>query len=203
MTATSAVERLFGTYRRQVLGLLLLRPERSLHLREISRLANVPAGSLHRELRALAETGLLVREPSGNQVKYRANAQHPIYPQLAEIFRKTSGLADVLRESLEAVAETVELAFVFGSVARGKESASSDIDVYVIGELSFQAAVKAFAPAQEILGREVNPVVASRKEFRAKIRAHDRFTSRIAREPKLFLVGTPDDFEKLAANRPA
>jgi predicted nucleotidyltransferase len=203
MSATPAVERLFGTYRRQVLGLLLLRPEASLHLREIGRLANVPAGSLHRELRGLAETGLLLREPSGNQVKYRANIEHPIYQQLAEIFRKTSGLADVVRNALAPVASQVEVAFVFGSVARGKEGPSSDVDVYIVGDVSFQEAVRALDKAQQALGREINPVVASKRELRSKLRSHDRFTSRIAREPKLFIVGSSDDFEKLAANRAA
>src|SRR5258708_37678592 len=88
---------LFSAYRRQVLALLLLRSGESFHVREIARLAGVPAGSLHRELKLLSDAGLLVREPVGNQVRYRANRDHLIYPELAEIFRKTSGLADVLR----------------------------------------------------------------------------------------------------------
>ncbi len=94
------IELLFTAYRRQVLGLLLLRPDDSLHVREISRLTGVPAGSLHRELRTLTEAGLLLREPVGNQVHYRANRAAPLYPELAVIFRKTTGLADVLRDAL-------------------------------------------------------------------------------------------------------
>jgi len=93
MTA-NPVELLFTAYRRQVLGLLLLRPDDSLHVREISRLTGVPAGSLHRELRTLTEAGLLLREPAGNQVRYRANRAAPLYPELAEIFRKAAGFSE-------------------------------------------------------------------------------------------------------------
>lgn len=88
------IELLFTAYRRQVLGLLLLWPDDSLHVREISRLTGVPAGSLHRELRTLTEAGLLLREPVGNQVRYRANRAAPLYQELAEIFRKTAAVLD-------------------------------------------------------------------------------------------------------------
>lgn len=98
---TNPIELLFTAYRRQVLGLLLLRPEDSLHVREISRLTGVPAGSLHRELRTLTEAGLLLREPIGNQVRYRANRAAPLYAELAGIFHKTSGLAGTPIKALE------------------------------------------------------------------------------------------------------
>jgi len=90
-----------------------------------SRLAGVPAGSA-RELKLLSDAGLLVREPVGNQVRYRANRDHPIYPELAEIFRKTFGLADVLRDALAPLGKSIDLAFVFGSVAQGKERSASE-----------------------------------------------------------------------------
>ncbi len=115
------VELLFGTYRRQVLSLLLLHPDQSFYVREIGRLARVPAGSLHRELGALAEAGLLTRGASGNQVRYQADRSCPVFEELAGIFRKTAGLADVLRDSLEPLGQAVRIAFVFGSVAQGKE----------------------------------------------------------------------------------
>jgi hypothetical protein len=89
---TNPVHLIFSDDRRQVLGLLLLRPDESFHLREIARLTGVPTGSLHRELRALTDAGLLLREPMGNQVRHRANRASPIYPELAAIFRKTAGL---------------------------------------------------------------------------------------------------------------
>jgi predicted nucleotidyltransferase len=193
---------LFSAYRRQVLA-LLLRSDESFHVREIARLAGVPAGSLHRELKLLSDAGLLVREPVGNQVRYRADRDHLIYPELAEIFRKTSGLADVLRYALAPLGDRIDLAFVFGSVAQGKERSASDVDVFVVGDAAFADVVKALTATQPRLGREINPVVMSRRDVRAKFRAGDRFLARVAREAKVFLIGTEDDFRKLAKDRAA
>lgn len=162
-------------------------------MREISRLTGVPAGSLHRELRALTESGLLVREPAGNQVRYRANRTNPIYPELAEIFRKTTGLVDLLREALAPLARRIEAAFVFGSMAQGAGKATSDVDLCVIGRASFEEVVGSLLPLRERLGREVNPVVMSRREFTAQRKRKDRFLARVLAEPKLFVIGSADE----------
>ena len=98
--SANPINLLFTAYHRQVLGLLLPQPEESLHVREISRLTGVPAGSLHRELRTLTEAGLLLREPAGNQVHYRANRSAPLYPELTAIFRKTAAAVDKSRKPL-------------------------------------------------------------------------------------------------------
>ena len=183
------VELLFGRYRRRVLGLLLLHPDRSFYVREISRVTGVPAGSLHRELKALSETGLLSRETSGNQVRYQSDRACPIFDELASIFRKTAGLADVLREALEPFGRSVSAAFVFGSVAQGKERATSDVDVMVVGSAPFERVVEAMTTAAKRLRREVNPVVMTATAFRAKLKANDRFVGRVAREPKIMIMG--------------
>lgn len=203
MPSGDLLELLFGAYRRKVLGLLLLRPDESFHVREIARLTGVPAGSLHRELKSLADAGLLEREPVGNQVRYRANRLHQVYAELAEIFAKTAGLADVLRDALLPLSRRIELAFVFGSLAQGKQRAVSDVDVFVVGDASFAEVVKVLAATQPRLGREVNPVVMTRRDVRARLKAGDRFVARVAREPKIFLMGSEDDFGKLAKDRAA
>lgn len=203
MAARDLLELLFGVYRRKVLALLLLRPDESFYVREIARLTGVPVGSLHRELRSLADAGLLAREPVGNQVRYRANRGHQIYAELAEIFAKTAGLADVLRDALMPLAARIELAFVFGSLAEGKQRTVSDVDVFVAGDASFAEVVKALSATQAQLGREVNPVVMTRRDVRAKLKAGDRFVTRVARERKIFVMGTEDDFRKLAKDRAA
>jgi len=190
---TNPVELLFTAYRRQVLGLLLLRPEDSLHVREISRLTGVPAGSLHRELRILTDAGLLIREPVGNQVCYRANRAAPLFPELAEIFRKTLGLVDILRDALAPLAKGIKLAFVYGSLAQGTERGTSDVDVFVIGRVSFTSVVGALSPLRDRLGRELNPVVMTVSEFAAQRTEKDRFVTRVLKEPKLFVIGTQDD----------
>jgi predicted nucleotidyltransferase len=197
------VEVLFGDYRRQILGLLLLRPDESFHVREIARVTGVPAGSLHRELKALADAGLLVRTAAGNQVRYHADRTCPIYEELAGIFRKTVGLADVLRELLQPLQKKIALAFVFGSVAQGKEGPGSDIDLLVVGSVSFAAVVEACHAGTQRLGREVNPVVMTRTTFQAKHRDNDRFISRVAKEPKIFLIGDDGELGKLAEDRAA
>jgi predicted nucleotidyltransferase len=197
------VELLFGAYRRQVLSLLLLRPDESFYVREIGRLTGVPAGSLHRELKALTEAGLLMRSAAGNQVRYQASRDCPIYEELAAIFRKTAGLADVLRDLLSPLADKISLAFIFGSVAQAKARATSDIDVLVVGSVPFSAVVEACHRGREGLGREVNPVVMSRAAFQAKHRAADRFISRVLKEPKIFLIGDASELGKLAEDRAA
>jgi len=203
MSATHPVELLFSAYRRQILALLLLRPQERYHVREIARLTGIVPGSLHRELKLLAAAGLLLREETGNQVLYRANRACPIYEELAGIFRKTIGLADILREALLPIGDALELAFVFGSVARGEEHTDSDIDLLVLGPVDFVAVVGALADTHHRLGREVNPVVMTRTEFMQKFHAEDRFVRRIAGEARIFVVGGEDDFGKLVEDRPA
>jgi DNA-binding transcriptional ArsR family regulator len=157
----SCARLLFPEYRRRVLGLLLLRPEEALHGREIARRTGLPAGTITRELGKLAEAGLLKREKRGNQQVYSANTSGPIFTELASILRKTSGLADVLVQALAPLATQLRVAFVFGSVAQGRETAGSDIDVMLIGDIGFRQAVELLHPTQATLGREVNPKVFS------------------------------------------
>lgn len=194
---------LFGTYRRQILALLLMHPEQSFHVREIARITGKPAGTLYRELSALAEAGLLIRSPSGNQVHYRANPACPIYEELRGILRKTFGVADVLRAALDAVADRINVAFVYGSVARGEERAASDVDVMIIGKLKFSDAVLALSSAEETLRREVNPHVYSTREFGEKFADREPYLIRAVEGPRIFLKGNDDDLGKLAQHRAA
>lgn len=183
--------------------MLLLNPEKSYYVRELARLVDVLPGSLHRELKLLAATGLLTRDAVGNQVRYQANRDCPVFEELAGFFRKTAGLADILREALSSLTAKIEFAYIFGSFAQGKESVTSDVDVLIIGEVSFTSVVLAFASTYEQLGREVNPVVVTKEEFLQKCEQGDRFVTRIVNEPKIFLIGTNDDLGKLTQNRTA
>lgn len=180
---------LLGQTRSSVLAALLLRPEVSLHVRELARLTGGSAGSLHRELRALAEMGLLIRQEEGRQVYYRANTQCPVFEELAGLLRKTAGLVDVLREALAPLAGQVEQAFVYGSMARGSEHAHSDVDLMVVGEADFADVVLALAPAQALLRREINPTVLSRAEFDRKLKQKDGFVAQVWSGPKLRVLG--------------
>jgi predicted nucleotidyltransferase len=191
---TNPADLLFSAYRRKVLALLLLRPDDALHVREIARLTGVPVGSLHRELRTLTAAGLLAREPVGNQVRYRANRAGPIYPELAEIFRKTIGLADLVRDTLRPLGERVLVAFVFGSMADGSAQASSDVDLFVVGDATYADVVERLLPLRDRLGREINPVVMTRAELAAQRAGRERFIQHVLAAPKMFLKGTESDF---------
>jgi predicted nucleotidyltransferase len=127
----------------------------------------------------------------------------PIQEELSGIFHKTAGLADILREALAPLAGKIRLAFIFGSVAQGKERMTSDVDVIVLGSASFASVVEAMSRAGGRLRRDVNPVVMTKAAFDAKRAARDRFVSRVVREPKIFLLGDADDFAKLAEDRAA
>lgn len=191
---------LFPEYRRRVLSLLLLHPEDALHGREVARRVGLPAGTIARELRKLADAGLLSRERRGNQQVYRAGTESPIFSELASILRKTSGVADVLAETLAPEAERLRVAFVFGSVAQGRETAGSDVDVMLIGEMPFRRAVELLHPTQSRIGREVNPKVFTADEFSARLRT-EPFLADVLAKPKLFLIGNAHDLEELARDQ--
>lgn len=192
---------LFGSYRRQVLALLLMHPEQSFHVREIARITGKPAGTLYRELNALAQAGLLARSPLGNQIRYRANPECPIYEELRNILRKTFGVADVLRDALEPVVSQIEVAFIYGSIARGEERAGSDVDVMIVGKLKFSDAVTVFSSAEDALRREINPHVYSAREFKTKLSGGEPYLVRVVQSPKIYLTGNDHDLGKLAEHR--
>jgi predicted nucleotidyltransferase len=201
--AKQPIDFLFSRYRRQVLALLLLRPDEQFHVRELERLTGISAGSLHRELKAMAQAGLLIRKQQGNQVLYRADQSCSIFEELASIFRKTVGLGTLLKDALTPLTARIQVAFVFGSVAAGNQHAHSDLDICILGDVEMLEVVKALGSVQESLRREINPVVMSATRFIDQLAHHDRFAERIHDEPKIFVVGNDDEFTKLVTNQAA
>ena len=197
-----AVNLLFPANRQHVLAALLLHPGRSLHLRELARLAGSHAGTLAREVDKLTQAGLLLRTDQGNQALYSANVQHPLYAELAAMFRKTHGVVPALRAALETLGGQIDLAFVYGSLASGTHTGHSDVDVLLVGTVDFVAVVQALYPLHEQLGREVNPVVWAPQELAAKARAGDAFVRDVLRKPKLWIKGGDDELEQLAGDWP-
>ncbi len=179
---------------------MLLHPDSSYHVRELARLTGTTPGTLHKELARLAEVGLLLREAQGNQVRYRANRECPVFAELAGLFRKTSGAVGVLADALAALRPLPKLALVFGSLARGEENARSDVDLLLIGTCKFSDAIKVLHPAQESLQREINPVIYTAAEFARRVAAKDAFVREIIRNAKLFVIGTEHDLGKLAGH---
>lgn len=179
-------------YRRKVLGLLLMRPEQQIHLRELARVIGAAPGTLKKELDALCEAGLLRAERVGNQVRFCANTAHPVFPELQALIRKTIGLVDALRLSLAPLAGRIDAAFVFGSMASGTESAGSDIDLMVVGDAGFAEVVDATYEAQATLGREINPKVMSASEWQAKKAERNAFLQDVLNKPRIMLIGDAD-----------
>lgn len=192
---------LFGTYRKKVLSLLLLHPNTDYHVRELARQTGTAAGTLHKELARLAAAGLLLRKEQGNQVRYQANQQCPVFPELAGLLRKTTGAAELLTTALAPLQPA--LALIFGSVASGSETATSDADVLVIGDLGFADVVRATHPVQAELAREINPVVYSTQEFARRVQEQDPFVTELLTKPKIFLIGTDHDLSQLAGHSAA
>lgn len=198
-TKQSASDLLFPLqYRGKALALLLLQPQRRLHVREIARLTGTVAGTMNKELDRLQRAGLLEKHQVGNQLQFCANTMHPVYPELSALLRKTIGLTDVLTLALAPIAERISLAFVFGSVAQGNDTANSDVDVMVIGSVSFGEAVELLYEAQTSLQRDINPKVFSVDEWQAKLAAKSSFILDVLSKPKLFLIGTQRDLDQLA-----
>ena len=183
------ISHLLGDTRTTILAQLLLHPEKRVHVRELSRTTGVSPGALHRELTALVSFGVLAREEVGRQVFYSADRSCPVFEDLAGLLRKTAGLVDVLAEAIEPYRDHVEAAFVYGSMASGKQGIHSDVDVMLVGDISFSDAVRAFAPTQEKLRREVNPIVMKASEFRRKLRERDGFVRSTWKSPKLWIAG--------------
>ena len=189
---------LFGKTRRAILSLLFGHTEDSFYMRQIARAAGVGMGAVQRELKNLADAGIIRRVGRGRRVYYQANPDCPVFSELKGLVVKTAGVADVLRAALAPLAESIRAAFVYGSFAQGSEKRDSDVDVLVIGEAAFSEIVSALAPAQKRLGREVNPTVYPTDEFASKAKGGHHFIRSILNKPKIFLIGDEDEFEGLA-----
>jgi predicted nucleotidyltransferase len=185
---------LFTPVQQRVLGLLFGQPERRFQSAELIRLAESGTGAVHRQLQRLADAGLVAVSREGNQKYYTARKDAPVFAELRGLVVKTVGVVEPLRAALESVADDIELAFVFGSVAKGNEHAGSDLDLLVVTDkLAYADVFSALAAAESVLGRTINPTVLTPAEWRKKRARRDSFAARIAAQPRLFVIGTDDD----------
>jgi predicted nucleotidyltransferase len=189
---------LFGKTRQAVLALLYGQADSSFYTKQVLDAVKIGRGTVQRELKNLTETGIIIREVQGRQVYYRANARCPIFNELKSIVTKTFGVADVIRQSLAAEADKVRVAFIFGSVARSADDRKSDIDVMVVGRISFGDVVALLSPAEEKLGREINAVVYPHSEFKQKVQADHHFVKTVLEGEKIFLIGDETELRRLA-----
>lgn len=192
---------LFNKTRMAVLSLLFSHPEESFYLRQIVRTEGLGLGSVQRELAGLSEAGIITRSMRGRQVYYQANPQCPIFAELRGLIIKTSGVHDVIKAALVPLASSIEVAFIYGSVAQAKEGRASDVDLMVVGRAQFGEVVSAIAPAQETLRREINPTVYPPEEFHEKLSGGHHFLKAVIKGSKLFVIGDNRDLTRLANKR--
>lgn len=192
----NATATLFSETRGKLLSLLFVgNAER--HYREITRLSKLGQGAIQRELARMVSAGLVLRRDSGRQVYYRANPEHPIYPELSSLARKLFGVEPLLREALIAHAPVIKVAFIYGSFARGDENAASDVDVMVIGDLSLRKVVAALKPVGQQTSRDINPTLYSAAEYRKRLAEQQHFVTALQKQPKIFLIGGSDELTRL------
>ena len=192
---TSLAEALFSTIQQRVVAYLFGQPERSFFATELIKLAGGGSGGVQRELARLADSGLVTVTRVGTQKHYQANPNSPIFSELCAIAQKTVGLAEPLREALTPLASRITTAFVYGSVAKNSDTATSDIDVLVISDsVDYADVFAALQTAEAKLGRTINPTVYTSANWRRKKKEGNAFVVKVAAQSKIFLIGTEDDF---------
>ncbi len=193
-SSRSLSDALFPGTKQRVLGILYGQPDRSFYANEVISLADSGSGAVQRELATLSNSGLVTVRAVGNQKHYQANAESPIFDELRSIIQKTVGLADPLRAALEPLSARITAAFVYGSVAKKTDTASSDIDLMVVSdEISYGELFTALEEVSTVLGRPVNPTILSTDDFRRRIAEKDSFLNRVMDQPKIWILGEDSD----------
>jgi predicted nucleotidyltransferase/predicted transcriptional regulator with HTH domain len=201
---SSILESLLGSrLRARLLGWLFSHPGERYFVRQLAVLLGEDSTNLSRELARLADLGIVTSSREGQLKYFQVNTEAPVFPELRGLVLKTSGLGDLIRESLRPLFDRIHLAFVFGSFAAGRANAASDVDLLVVGDVSLRELVELLSPIQNRLGREVNPVVYPVPEFREKLGQGHRFLTSVLEGPKLFLIGSLHELERLAELRMA
>jgi predicted nucleotidyltransferase len=187
---------LFSKVQQRVLALIFGQPGRSFYTSEIMRTVQSGTGAVERELSRLQRSGLVSVERIGNQKHYRANHQSPIFTELQSLVIKTVALTEPLKRSLQPCADRIKAAFVYGSVAKGTDTAGSDIDLMVIGDaLNYSELYAALQDAEAALGRQVSPTFFSVKDWLRKASDKGSFISKVNALPKIFVSGSEKDLQ--------
>ncbi len=185
---------LFNGTRMSVLALLFSHADEEFYLRQIVYAVGGGVGAVSRELKRLTDAGILHRRIKGSNVYYQANSECPIFNELKGLVMKTAGVADVIRSALATLSNRISFGFIYGSVAKGEERTTSDVDVMVVGDVDFGEVIEVLDPIQQTLGREINPSVYTLKEFRKKLGKGHRFITSVVKGPIIMLMGDENEF---------
>ncbi len=191
----SLADALFSSTQQRVLGLLFGQPQRSFFATEIIGRLGAGSGAVQRELKKLADSGLVTVSRVGNQKHYQANPAAPIYTELRALVQKTVGLAEPLLQALEPQRQGIELALVYGSVAKRQDTAASDIDLLLVSDtLTLETVYRLLAEAEQALARKINPTLYTLQEFRRRLSAENPFLKRVLAGEIIVLIGAlPDE----------
>ncbi len=189
---------LFSKTRRALLSLLYSHVDDAYYLRQIVRAAGVGLGAVQRELKQLSDAGIVRRIVRGYQVYYQANPQCPVFTELKNLVLKTVGVGAALQAALAPLVDRIDVAFIYGSIARSEEHRDSDVDVLVVGKITFAEIVSSLSEAQKAIGREINPTVYPPAEFRSKLAAGHHFLNTVLKGPMFFVVGGKRELARLA-----
>ena len=188
---------LFTTTQKRVLGLLYAQPDKSFYTNEILRKTGMGVATIKRELDRMVAAGILSMTRIGNQHHYQADSECPIYNELVGIVRKTFGIADVIKSALLSVDDQVDCAFVYGSISKGEDSSSSDIDLLVVTDsLAYADLMTVLADAEKLLARQINPSIYDAEQIRKKWQQKNSFITRVLDQPKIWIKGADDDIEE-------
>lgn len=193
----SSIENLFPRARAELIRLLFTDSDESLHLRDLARKSGLAIGTIQTEVSNLREAGLLMERRDGNRLYFKANSEHPLFPDLQSIAIKTSGLREQLIASLESIGG-IEYAFVYGSFANNTATANSDIDLFVIGSVGLRQLSAPLRKLSQSLNREINQNTYSKSSYIKKLKSGDAFILEVTNSKKLWIAGSADEFAKLA-----
>ncbi len=181
---------LFSRTQQRVLGLLFGQPERSYFATELIALAGAGSGSVQREIQKLLGAGLITSREVGRLRYFQANPASPIFHELCQLMLKTTGIATPLRAALGRVRKPIDLALIYGSIAKSEATAESDIDLLVVADdLDLETLFRAIEPAEQLLGRKINPNLLSVAEFKRRRKDQNPFLTRVLAGPTIPLIG--------------
>ena len=190
-TSSGLADALFTKTQQRVLAVLFGRPQTSFHAQEVIRQARVGTGAAQRELVRLEQSGLLTATRIGRQKHYQANPDSPLFGELTGIIQKTVGLAEPLRRALQPLAGRIKGAFVYGSVARGNDRASSDIDLMIVSDaITYADVFGALERTSRNLSRPINPTVYTVRDFDKRLREKNAFVRKVMDAPKIWIMGS-------------
>ena len=197
MRNSATLEALFPKTRERVLAATMTQPEKWWFLSELAEYLGTSPSSLQRELSALVDTGILEQRRDGNRAYFRAQRRSPIYRELRSIFEKTAGIIPTIQTAVARFGDKILCSFVYGSVARAQEHATSDIDLMVIGIIDLGELTPALRKAERALGRELNATVYSVDEFRDRVKKNDHFLTAVLKRPKQFVKGSERELDAI------